>query len=341
MQRLLIIKLSSLGDVVHALPVATALRRQFPQLHVTWAVEQQNAPLVRDHPGIDRVVVLPSFAWANALDRNWLAALRRSLRTLREQPYDIVLDLQGLMKSSLVALASGTRLRIGVYPQREGARFVSRLVPQPHDTLHAVDRYLTAAEFLGAPAAPVEFGLPVSDNVAAVLTRRLATKGIAPDARLIVVNPTTARRDKTWPAGHWAQVIDELADDGTVVLIGTEADRLQLRHLTTITNRLPVDLVGETKLVDLVALLQRCSLHIAGDTGTLHIAAALGRPVVGIYGPTHPGLHGPYGQIDAALRQPEHCGRTCPRICPLQQPCLRAVTPDEVIARARAVLEAR
>lgn len=338
MQRLLIIKLSSLGDVVHALPVATALRRQFPQLHISWAVEMQHAALVRDHPAIDRVVVLPPFTWRNAVDRAWLAAVQRALRTLREQPYDIAIDLQGLMKSSLVALASGARLRIGVHPQREGSHFVSRLIPRDHDTLHAVDRYLAAAEFLGAPADPVDFALPVSNDAAAVLARRLANKGVAPDARLIVINPLTARDEKNWPVPAWARVIDALAADGTVVLIGTDAERVRLRDLTQRTSRLPIDLVGETKLVDLIALLQRSALHVAGDTGTLHIAAALGRPVVGIYGPTHPALHGPYGQRHNVIRKEDLCGRTCPRVCPLRQPCLRSTTPEEVIAEARRVL---
>lgn len=338
MQRLLIIKLSSLGDVVHALPVATALRRQFPQLHITWAVEQQHAGLVRDHPAVDRVVVFPPFAWGHATDRSWLSALRRSLRTLREQPYDITVDLQGLLKSSLIALAAGAGLRLGVHPQREGARFVSRRVPLPHEDLHAVERYLAAAEVLGAAPTPVDFALPVDRDTAAVLTRRLATKGVANDARMIVINASTARRGKAWPAAQWAAVIDALADDGTVIVIGTEAERAQTRHLTSLTQRIPVDLVGETKLADLIALLHRCALHIAADTGTLHLAAALGRPVIGIYGPTHPAQYGPYGQLHNVLRKWEFCGRTCPRVCPLRQPCLRAIIAEEVVAQARQVL---
>ena len=132
-----------------------------------------------------------------------------------------------------------------------------------------------------------------------------------------------------------------MASDGTVVLIGTEADRLPLRHLTKLTHRLPIDLVGETKLIDLIALLQGCALHLAADTGTLHIAAALGRPVIGIYGPTHPAHHGPYGQSDRVLYRPDICSRACPRICPRQRLCLRTIRPEEVVARARAVLGSR
>jgi lipopolysaccharide heptosyltransferase I len=337
MQRLLIIKLSSLGDIVHALPAASALRRHFSQLHITWAVEVQHAALVRDHPAVDQVVTFPPFAWS-VIDRPWLAGLQRSLATLRSRPYDIALDLQGLMKSSFIAMASGAKLRIGVAPQREGASLVSRPVPLPHDGLHAVDRYLAAAEFLGASPAPADFGLRADDDVAAVLAKRLQRKGVAPDARLIVINPSTSRPEKTWPAAHWAQVIDALSIDGTVVLVGTESERLQQRDLMQLTHRLPVDLTGETKLVDLIALLQRSALHLAADTGSLHIAAALGRPVVGIYGPTDPTHLGPYGQLDLALYKSGMCGRTCPRICPARQPCLRAITPDDVIARAREAL---
>jgi lipopolysaccharide heptosyltransferase I len=335
-ERLLIVKLSSLGDVAQALPVASALRRRFPALRLTWAVEEPFAPLLYEHPAVDRVVTFPRLAWG-ALARGWPAAVRRALRVVQEEPYDVALDLQGLFKSSLIAWGSRAPLRLGVSPQREGAGWVSRAIPVAGGRRHAVDHYLECAAFLGAPAA-AEFGLRVQPLAAAALARRLEQCGVAPGAPLIAIGPSPARPSKRWPERHWAAVADALADAGTVVLVGSAEHVLRHRRVAERARRRPLDLTGATTLAELVALLDRCALHLAPDTGTLHLAAALRRPVLGIYGPTPAWRLGPYGQPQGALQHAGACGVGCPRLCVRRRRCLRAVTPDEVIARARQIL---
>lgn len=340
LRHLLIIKLSSLGDITQALPVATALRRQFPELRITWAVEDRFAALLHRHPAVNRVVTFPRLTWSTP-DRGWLSALRRALRVLREEPYEVALDLQGLLKSSIVALWSRAPVRLGLSPQREGAALVSRALPSAPGRHHAVDHYLGCAAALGAGPAPVDFGLRVQPAAVASVARRLADRGVRFDAPLIAVNPSAARRSKAWLDHGWAAVIDGLDDAGTIVLVGGREQRRRHRRVGDLARHRPIDVTGATTLAELVALLDRSALHLAPDTGTLHIAAALGRPAIGVYGPTPPWRLGPYGQSSFAVHGAQTCAIGCPVVCVRGRPCMRAITPDQVLARARVALSGR
>ena len=335
LSQVLIVKLSSIGDVVHALPVATALRRRYPQARISWAVEEWTAPLVQGHRAVDRVVIFPSMRWRRA-GAAWVRAFVDAVRVLRRERYDVSIDLQGLLKSATVALLSRAPLRIGTSRPREGAGFVSPPVPAAAGRLHVVDDYLQCAAFLDASATPVEFDVPVHAAAAASMARALdaLSLGAAP---LIVINPSASVGSKTWPAHRWVRVAEALSADGAVVLVGGPEQRA--RHATIVREAAGSvhDFTGRTSLAELVALLDRCALHVAPDTGSAHIAAALGRPVVGLYGPTPPWRKAPYGCGDLVVLHPQACGIGCPRFC-LRRRCLDAATPDEIVAQARRVL---
>jgi len=335
LRRVLIVKMSALGDVVRALPVASALRRRFPSMHLTWAVEERFAPLLRRHRGVDRVVAFPRLDWG-AVDRAWPAALRRALREVRADTYDLALDLQGLFKSSVIALSSAAPIRVGLQPQREGAWLVSRAIPVRRR--HEVDRFVDCAVHLGAAAEPVDFGLSVEPSAAAAVKRRLHACGVTPSEPLIVINPTATGGWRDWPEEHWVRVASALAASGRIVLIGMALYRARHHALTARLRSGAIDLTGETDLSQLVALLARCALHLGPDTGTVHLAAALGRPVVSVYGPTSPWRASPYGQLDRVVYRAGACGLECPRWCTRRRRCLRDISPDEVVARAHAAL---
>ncbi len=338
-QRLLIVKLSSIGDVVQALPVAVALRRRYPRLRISWAVEEWVAPLLAGHPAIDRLVVMPPLRWG-AAGRAWLRRFTHAVRSVRSESYDVSLDLQGLLKSSVVALLSRAPLRIGMHGQREGARLVSHPVPHRPGRLHVVDDYLQCAEFLGAMPTPVTFDLPVHPLAGASIAHTLAMIHDPPDAALIVINPSASGIWKTWPPAHWGRVARALAEAGTVVLIGGREQRARHAEVARQASRRLYDLTGRTTLAELVALLDRCTVHVAPDTGSAHIAAALGRPVVGLYGPTAPWRKAPYGQADRVVYHEGLCATGCPHLCLWRRRCLQAATPDELIDQARRALMA-
>lgn len=334
--RLLIVKMSSIGDVVHALPVAVALRRRYPNARISWVAEEWTAPLLRGHPAIDRIVTFPTMR-GGSVGPGWVRSFIGAARRLRSETYAVSVDLQGLMKSAVVALLSVAPMRIGVHEQREGAQFVSRALPRHPGRLHVVDDYLRCAEFLGASPAPVSFALHVQADATASIARRLSEIGVRRDAPLIVINPSASVPWKTWPAEQWVRVAEALGDAGTVILVGGPGQEAQHAEIARRVGRPRHDLTGRTTLAELVALLNRCALHIAPDTGSAHIAAALGRPVVSLFGPTPPWRKAPYGYADLVVSGNGTCGVGCPRICRRGRHCLPS-SADELIERAQYAL---
>jgi len=327
--RVLIVKLSSIGDVVHALPVATALRRRFPQMELTWAVERWVAPVLDGHRAVDRVVTFPPLRWG-AASRRWLRQSRIAVRALRREAYDVSLDLQGLLKSAALVFLANAPRRIAVPDAREGAWVVSRRLPTPAEPLHVVDFNLQCAAALGADPTPVDFGLGPAPHAVAAVDARLTALGLGRPTPFAVINPSASAPWKQWAPVQWATVAAAIAADMPVVLVGTSAHRAAHAQVAAAAAHPAVfDLTGTTRLADLIALLDRCAVHLAGDTGSLHVAAALGRPVVGVYGPTPPWRKGPFGQADNVVHRRDLCRATCPRLCRRQR-CLEAVTPEAV-----------
>lgn len=335
LRHVLIVKLSSIGDVVNALPVASALKRTYPSIRITWAIEQWTAPLVQGHPAIDRVVVFPTMVRWPDKPRAWWSELRTAVRTLRDESYDVALDLQGLARSAAVAKLSGAPRRIARAGQREGAHLVSDAVPLPGETtIHVVDEYLCVAQALGAAVGPADFALPVSADARRSVDRLLRDLGTPAGRPLIVINPSASQSWREWPAERWASVASALADAGTVLMIGSASQASAHRAIAERTSRQPIDLTGRTTLAEVIALLERAALHLAGDTGTLHIAVALGTPVVSVNGPTSGARAGPYRHPQSVVEHGGLCGRGCPAYCWKGRRCLKAVSAAEVIDRA-------
>ena len=340
-ERLLILKLSSIGDVVHALPTASAIKRAFPSLRITWAIEEWTAPLVAGHPAVDRIVVFPTMVKWPSSPAHWVRRLTAAVRELRSEPYDVCLDLQGLARSAALALLSRSPLRVARAGQREGAHLVSFGVPLPAKAVHAVDEYLSVARWLGAPVDLVSFSVPLPRPAAETADALLAARGVGPDRPIIVVNPSAAQRWKNWPAERWVVVMDALGDCGAVVLIGTAAQAPAHAEIAAAAACRPIDLTGRTTLAEAIALVDRAALHLAPDTGTVHIADAVGTPVVAVYGPSRPWRVGPYRQTANIVYHGELCGRGCPAYCSRGRRCLAAAVPEEVIAKGRAAIAAR
>ena len=203
---------------------------------------------------------------------------------------------------------------------------MSFAVPLPEGRPHAVEEYLAVAAALGARSGRVVFGLQASTTARRSVEQLLAASSALRSGPLIVVNPSASQPWKQWAAERWVRVIDELSNLGPVVLTGSPGQTRAHAAIANETTRRPVDLTGRTTLAELVALLERASLHVAPDTGTVHIAAALAVPVVAIYGPTQPWRVGPYGQPDGVVYHGE------------DGEGLAAVSPGEVIDKARAAL---
>lgn len=332
--RVLVVRLSALGDCLHALPVAVELRRQLPGAHIGWAIEALGHQILRDHPAVDRFHLYPRRSPPLRFARD-LLALRRELH---EERYDIALDLQGLTKSGLVAWLSGAPRRVSLGPpdRRELNRlFVSEAVTAPAFVRHVVDRNLSLLRAVGLKVPErARFELPVLEPSTALA----ALLDSLPAARLAVVNPGASWNTKIWSTTGYAQVARGLADRhglGVVVAWGNENEHALAREVVRAAERPQVVEAPATSLRDLAALLSRARVVVSGDTGPMHLAVALGVPVVSVFGPTAPERNGPYGERDLAVTagialECQPCWRrTCSRG---DHACLARLDADRVLA---------
>ena len=310
-----LVKLSSLGDVVHALPVAAALHARLPRARAAWIVERREAAILRGNPAIDEVLPVDTRGWRRCRTPVGAAAafgaIAELCRHLRAARFDVAIDLQGLVKSGLLTAATRAPLRIGFAPahcrERMNALFTNRHVSPPAGARHVVERYLTLLEPLGVRAPSVEFPLPVDAAAEARMDDFLRHSGVTPGSRVVVVNPGAGRPDKRWPADRFRALTGRLvAEVGAAVVVVWGPEEVSLAEAI-------VDpswsgramLAPPTSLEDLLSLLRRASVVVGGDTGPLHLAAALGVPCVGLYGPTSVERNGPYGQTGRALASPD------------------------------------
>lgn len=327
--RILIIKPSSLGDVVHALPTLAALRERFPRAYIAWLVKRQWAGLLERAEGLDAVwPVDPGVT-------GWLSQVPR----LRAAGFDLAIDLQGLFRSGVMGWLAGCPTRIGFANAREGgAFFYTRRVPVPTPDMHAVERYLLVAAALGVAAsdrrAP-EFRLGAWPADCEEVSGLLRGHGLDPNVPWIAMNASARWPTKRWPPEFFAATADQLQQQGLgpVALIGGPDDRAAALRVKTLMRTAARDLTGETTPGLLPALFRSAALLVTNDSGPMHVAAAVGTPVVAMFGPTSPVRTGPYGQGHRVLRTPIPCSPCFSRVCRnrVEMECLTSLTPDKVI----------
>ncbi|MBI5142869.1 MAG: lipopolysaccharide heptosyltransferase I [Nitrospirae bacterium] len=297
-KRILFIKPSSLGDVIHALPVLSAIRRSWPQAEVDWVIARGLEQIISDTAGINRLVVMDKDRWK----RDGIRALPSILSfrdEIRRGRYDLAIDLQGLFRSAMVAFWSGAPVRIGFKKAREGAPFFYNRKVGYGDAVHAVDRNMKIAEALGLETRPVEFNLGVNADAAERVKALLAVCGINGD--YIVVNPGARWESKLWPAERFGMVAKQLASDTglPVVVTGAASEAGIADAVCRASGGAATSLAGKTGLKELVAVLAGARIVITNDSGPMHIAAAAGTPVVAVFGPTDFTKTGPYGTMSA------------------------------------------
>ena len=341
-RRILLIKPSALGDVVHALPVVATLKRRYPEIPLDWLVEEEAAPLVEGHPAVATLVVSGRRRWLRQLRRPadvpvTLREIRAWLKALRRRRYDVVLDLQGLLKSAMYVVAAGAPVRVGLADAREGAGWVlTHRVPVPPQPVHAVERYLALAAAVDAREAVRDFTIPLgSDDLEAA--RRLLDD--LPRPR-VVLHPAARWETKLWEVERWRAVAASLADEGAgVVVTGGPADAAMAAAICDGLRQAPRSLVGRISLKTLAAVLRSADLMITVDSGPMHIAAALGTPVLALFGPTDPARTGPLG-CGRVLRRTLPCSPCLQRRCQIAETrrCMRDLDVQEVLAAARELL---
>jgi heptosyltransferase I len=338
--KILILKPSSLGDVVQALVVLRLLKRHLPASEIHWWIDSNLAPLLEGDPDLAGVVRFERRRWASP---NNLAGLWRTVRWMRAQAFDWVIDLQCLARSGIFAWLANGKLMVGLDEPREGARGFYDLVAQrPSFHTHAVDWYLRVLPLLGVPRTQDFVWLPQRADLAAALRRKWPIDG----PPWLLFQPGARWLNKRWPVEHFAELLRLVAgwrhDLRFAVLGGAEDRDLAAPLLAAVPGRC-LDLTGQLTLPEMVEWLRAGALLVTNDTGPMHVAAALGRPVVGLFGPTEPRRTGPYGQIQHALHVDLPCVPCMKSRCVNAKPleCLRSLTPTTVFRAIQARLGSR
>jgi heptosyltransferase-1 len=332
--QILLVKLSSFGDVLHALPTLEALRNAWPSAQITWLVEAAYAPLLSGHPALNEVWVAPRLRPGEFLSAANPATLMTLLKQLRSRPFDLVLDLQGLLKSAVwVALARSPR-KVGYDRTRELSYLaLTERVPPFDPEAHAVRRYLNLAHYLGASPALPRFRLG--------LDMALYTQALVPAEAgrpLAVLHPGARWATKLWPPENWARLAEWLSRQGfRVAITGNRSDREVAADIAAQSQAPVLNLAGRTSLAGLAAILRHARLAVTTDTGAMHLAAALGTLVVALFGPTAPWRTGPFGEGHRVVRLGLPCSPCFKRQCP-EPRCLIELTPEMVMAACEKIL---
>jgi heptosyltransferase-1 len=330
-RRILIIKPSAIGDIVHTLPVLNLLRKRYRNAKLSWLVTPACAALVENHPQVDEVIQFNRKRYGHAWrSPTASAAFFAFIRSLRDRQFDWSLDFQGLFRSGWMSWASGARVRVGFDDAREGATmFYTHPVPSGgwwHQ--HATGRYLHFASALGCQTQPLEYHFAVSE------ADRQAVAKMLPEKYAVLI-PGANWLSKRWPAENFAELATRMMQRFGLeaVTIGGPDDREAGERIGAAYN-----LIGRTTLPQTIAVLEKAALVIGNDSGPMHIAAALDRPLVALYGPTNAILTGPYRRLDSVVRVDIPCSPCYSRSCS-HQSCLRFLEVEPVMREAERQLE--
>lgn len=296
-KNILVIKPSSLGDIVSALPALSALRRSFPDAKITWLVRPEFAPLLENHPHLTETILFDR----RFLGKAWfhpgaLLSLMSLIRRLRRSQFDLVIDLQGLFRTASLAWLSGCKKRYGMANAREfGHIFYTHKTRRDDNSIHVVDYYLKIVRAVGASQADAEFLLPIDSTASDSVNDLLQSHNIEPGSYAVFV-PGSAQKSKCWPAHNFAALADKIAAEFglPIILVGTAGERPITQDIIRQTTAQVTDFAGLTSLPELTALFKTARIVVSNDTGPGHIAAALGVPLVMIFGPSNPVRLFPY-----------------------------------------------
>ncbi len=312
LENILIIKPSSLGDIILALPALSALRKNYPGAKISWLVRTEFAPLLKNHPDLNETILFDR----KFLGKSWynpraLHSLLSLISRLRRDSFDAVIDLQGLFRTASLGWLSGCKRRFGMSNAREFSHiFYTQKVTQNQDCIHLVDYYLKIVQATGASDVDVRFILPEDLAAADSVGQLLAEYNITPSNYAVFV-PGSAHSDKCWPTERFVTLADKISQKFglSIIAVGTASENDTIEKLKNKANTPISNFAGATNLCELVALLRAARLVVSNDTGPGHIAAALGTPLVMIFSWSNPARIAPYGRSECMVaREPYRRG---------------------------------
>ena len=339
-ESVLIIKPSSFGDIIHALPVASAIKAAMPEVAVDWVVSDDFKGLLEGNPNVRRVIVFDR----HLLKKQGCAGRFMSfVKELRSERYDAVIDLQGLLRSGMMAAACRTGRRIGFADAREGSTvFYTEKVAIPKTKVHAIEHYLSSLERLGiepSGGGAVNFNITLSEKDVSEAVNLLMELGIDDGEPFVVIAPSARWNTKIWPAERFVKLANMLLESEGVrsILVGTANDERLLDGCTELLEGGNKLAFGRTSMKGLGALLKKACLMVGQDSGPMHMASALGTPTLALFGPSDPSWSAPYGNIHKVASANVNCSPCFRTECPDMR-CMKELSLDAVYGLAKEMI---
>lgn len=331
-KKILIVKPSSLGDVVHSLPFLNAVKACFSNAEIHWVIAKGLEGLLKGHPMINKLWIINKDAWKKIVNiKGTISELKVLLKHLKKEEFDIVIDLQGLLRSGILTAATGAPVRVGFTEAREGSRLFYTHKVKGGKNIHAVDRYLKIADFLGCDINDICFPLPLSFNSA------LSTQHSALSKEYVVIVPGARWKTKMWPPEKFGKLSAMLPLN--TVIVGSKRDVDIADKIVALSNGKAVSLAGKTDLKELIEVMRGARFAVSNDSGPMHIAAALGIPVFAIFGPTDPLRTGPYGEGHTIIKEDILCSPCFKKACN-DLKCMNRLSVEKVYEIIKIALKA-
>lgn len=332
MKRILLIKLRYIGDVILSTPLLPLLRKRFPEASLTFLVNPGTESVLFGNPYLEKIMVLPRDGWGKQL---------ASFQALRQARFDGVVDLTDGDRSAFLSYWSGASVRLGLNREnRWRGKLYTHVLPSAYGSMHMVDYHAQALSALGIsdPVGNPELYLRPDDHDQGDHLKASLQIGQAP---LVLLHPLARYANKAWPLERFASLADWLADQGAVVaLIGHQSEMLIGQQIVNLTKSEPRNLMGQTRLRQLAAMMKRSALFIGNDGGPMHMAAAVGCPVLGLFGPSDPHVWGPRGEKVSVIYKGLDCEECFHYGCSRgEEGCMRQISVEEVCRAVRPFLD--
>ncbi|MBC8199087.1 MAG: lipopolysaccharide heptosyltransferase I [Desulfobacteraceae bacterium] len=344
---ILIVKLSAIGDVIHTLPALNAVRKQYPDAHITWLVEEATYSVIKGHKALDRIIVSRRKRWLKGLAGRFCVKNFREacgfIKQLRDTNYDIILDFQALLKSGvLIELARGGRkigFDKGMDHQEHSYIFLNERIKPVDMEVHALTRGMMLLESIGIKSRETVFNVPISEQDRDAANDLLMQHGIKAPKPLVAINPMAKWETKLWDNLKFANLADRLIEQANadVIFTGSREDSKAIEDIISNMKAKASNLAGRTDLKTLAALYEKTSIVVSTDTGPMHLAAAIGTPVVALFGPTAPWRTGPFGPGHKIIRADMECSPCFKRQCKTID-CMKQITVDQVFEAAMSAI---
>lgn len=331
----LIVRLSAIGDVLHATTVAHNLRLARPDCHITWLVSPPASELLRYNPDIDELLIWDRRLFDHAIAHAHLLTAQRELNKLRNlfavRHFDVVLDIQCLFLTGLISHMTHAKKRIGIHERHEFNHFFMTTRGPRIPLRHKIHHYLTVLQPLGINAENYHLILRLPPEMNAFATHFLTNHAIDTTRPILMVNTRTTWPDKNWPPAFFPKALNSLPENIQIIFCGAKTDRDCIQKIRNALIRPSISIAGETSLLELAALFRKSDLLLTGDTGPLYIAAASELPTLSLWGPTHPDIYGPLEGNHHFILSTNSCTTCCKTRCQHgTNACMNAISPDKV-----------